>query len=215
LRQIISRVEARGVCYVPAVNAIFATNFQMESGAEEAARFVHHACQGTLLRPAAPAPAVAEDHFYEKVMREALAFFGSRVLYPARAPVRESDLYSLYAQSREEIEEQTILSYREYMQMIDFLVLHKDFENNQRHYRHVPELIRTGILYTGEKFQFVTSSLGRMLGNQLYEAYVAGRIAKRFLRSLFLRKLDRPGAARTAYHAAARKVAARPRRLTQ
>ena len=212
VRPILAQIEARGACHVPSVNAIFASSFQMEFGAEEAARFVHHACQGTLLRSHDPETLAPEDRFYSRVMREALAFFGSRVLYPARAPARESDLYVLYSQPREAIEEQTIYSYREYMEMIDFLVLHQDFEANQRLYRHAPELIRTGVHYPGDKFQFVTEKLGQMLGNQLYEAYLSGRIAKRFLRSLFMRKLERPGAARAIYHAAARKIARAGRR---
>jgi hypothetical protein len=199
---------------VPSMNAIFATNFQMEYGAEEAARFVHHACQGTLLQGAeAEALLSTEDRFYVRVMQEALAFFGSRVLYPARPPVRESDLYALYAQPREEVEEQTIYSYREYMQMLDFLALHKDYESNLRHYHHTPELIHDGRQYSGEKFEFVTTRLGQMLGNQLYDAYLAGHVAKRFLRSLFMRKLGRPGAARVAYFAAVRKMAHRARRI--
>ncbi len=213
VRRILCRIEERGVCYTPHLNAIFVTNFQVEAGAEEAARFVHHACQGVIGRSAPPQSLEAPDCFYMEVMREALPFFASRILYPARAPVRESDLYALYAQSREQIEEQTFLSYREYMEMIDFLVLHKDFESNQRQYRHVPELIRTGIHYASAKADFVTEKLGQMLGSQLYDAYVAGRVAKRFLRSLFLRKLDRPNAARNAYFAVVRKTAARPRRV--
>jgi hypothetical protein len=213
VREVLLRIAARGVCHVPSINSMFATKFQMESGAEEAARFVHHACQGTLLRLVDPELQAPDDRFYRRVMREALAFFGSRVLYPARAPVRESDLYVLYAQPREAIEEQTFYSYREYMEMIDFLVLHKDFESNQSRYRHAPELIRTGVHYSGSKFEFVTEKLGQMLGNQLYDGYISGRTAKRFLRSLFLRKLDRPGAARAAYYAAARKISGKPKRI--
>jgi len=212
-RRIVAKIEERGVSYSPQVNAIFATSFQIEAGAEEAARFVHYACQGAIAR-ARPSESLSDqDRFYAKVMREALAFFGSRILYPARAPVRESDLYALYAQSREQIEEQTFLSYRDYMEMIDFLVLHKDFESNQRQYRHVPELIRTGIHYIGAKFDFVSGTLGQMLGTQLYDAYVAGRVAKRFVRSLFLRKLDRPDAARSAYFAVVRKACKRQTRI--
>jgi Haem-binding uptake, Tiki superfamily, ChaN len=211
IREVLLRIATRGVCHVPSINSMFVTSFQVEFGAEEAARFVHHACQGTLSEAADSQPQASEDRFYRRVLQEALAFLGSRVLYPARAAVRESDLYVLYAQPREAIEEQTVYSYREYMEMIDFLVLHKDFESNS--YRHAPELIRTGVHYTGRKFEYVTETLGQMLGNQLYEAYISGRIAKRFLRSLFLRRLDRPGGASAAYYAAARKIAGKPKRF--
>jgi hypothetical protein len=213
VRNVLAQVDLRGVFHVPSMNAIFATEFQMEYGAEEAARFVHHACQGALLEAAAPdASLAAEDRFYARVMQEALAFFGSRVLYPARAPVRESDLYALYAQPREEVEEQTIYGYSEYMEMLDFLVLHKDYEINLRHYHHTPELIAIGRQFAGDKFEFVATRLGHMLGSQLYDAYLSGRIAKRFLRSLFMRKLRRPGAARVAYFAAVRKMKPKPQK---
>src|SRR5690242_18190057 len=131
VRGILDHVASRGACHVPALNAIFASSFQIEYGAEEAARFVHHACQGTLRRGTRAADAARltpEDRFYRRTLQEALAFFGSRVLYPARPPVRESDLYALYALPREAVEGVTIYSYREYMEMIDFLVLHKDYE---------------------------------------------------------------------------------------
>lgn len=207
VRTVLAQVELRGVCHVPSMNAIFATNFQMEYGAEEAARFVHRACQGTLRKAPENVPSLsAEDLFYVCVMQEALAFFGSLVLYPARAALRESDLYALYAQPREEVEEQSIYSYGEYMQMVDFLVLHKDYETNLRKYHHTPELISAGRCFTGDKFEFVTTRLGQMLGTQLYDAYLAGQIAKRFLRSLFMRALHKPGAARIAYFAAVRRL---------
>jgi hypothetical protein len=190
------------------VNAIFATDFAVERAAGEAARFVHRACQRTLLRrfDGDPPPA-PEDAFYRRVIGEAIAFFGSKVLYPARAPVRESDLYPLYTQPREEIEGRTIYGYREYMEMIDFLVLHKDYEEYHRNYRGgVPELIRMGIHFSGDKLEFVTGWLGKMLGTELYQAYLDGQVAKRFLRSLFLRPLERSGEPRAAYFAAVRKV---------
>ena len=157
-------------------------------------------------------PPAPEDVFYSRVLSEALAYLGSKVLCPGRPPVRESALYPLYAQPREEIEGRTIYSYREYMGMIDFLVLHKDFEAYHRNYRGMPELIRLGIHFAGDKLEFVTGWLGTMLGTQLYDAYLNGRIAKRFIRSLFLRPLEPPGAPRAVYFAAVRRLIQRSRR---
>jgi hypothetical protein len=90
--------------------------------------------------------------------------------------------------------------------MIDFLVLHRDYESNHRHYRSVPELVREGLLFTDDKREFVVEWLGKMLGTDLYDAYLSGRIAKRFIRSLFMRPLDRPGAAQGAYFATVRRL---------
>ncbi len=213
VRRILTRVEANGACHVASVNAIFATTFGVERAAEEAARFVHHACQGTLRRAAPGIQLSPEDAFYARVVSEAVAYFGSRVLCPMRPSIHEADLYPLYAQPQEEIESKTIYSYREYMQMIDFLALHKDYEANLRHYRGLPDLIRQGTHFTGDKFEFVTVWLGQMLGTELYEAYLGGKIAKRFLRSLFMRPLHKPGAARASYMAAVRRTK-RPLRRT-
>jgi hypothetical protein len=204
--KILERVGERGACHVASVNAVFATSFRVEHGAEEAARFVHHACQGTLLRGSTETPLSPEDRFYARVLREALAYFGSRVLCPARPPVRESDLYALYALPQEAIEQQSLYSCREFMLMVDFLVQHKDYEKNYRHYRGVPELLRKGLRYSGGEMEFVSEKLGQMLGTELYDAYLNGAVKKRFLRSLFMRTLEKPGAARAAYYAVARRI---------
>lgn len=215
-KDILARVEGGGSCYVPRMDAIFVREFQMVGGAEEAARFVHHAC-----RPATPAAGTGaalneserrEEPFYTRVIEHALGYFGSRLLYPARPAVRESDLYSLYAQTQEAIEEQTIYSYREYMQMIDFLVMHKEWEANTRRYSTVPGLIRLGVGFTGAKFAFAAERLGYMLGSELYDAYLAGRLSKRYIRSLFFRRLTGP-AARSTYFQIVLKVGARNKAL--
>ena len=145
------------------------------------------------------------------MLEHALADFGARLLHPARPALRESDLFAHYAATREQIEEQSIFSYREYMEMIDLLVFHKDYEVNMRRYWEVPTLIAQGRRYQGEKFAFVTRKLGQLLGAELYDAYLGGRVHKRFLRSLYFRKLEKSGVAAAAYFAAARR-ARKPRR---
>ena len=212
IKPVLDRIEKLGACHVASLNEIFAIGFAVEGAAEVAARFVHRACQGVLLKRYQPALA-PEDDFYARVLGEALAYFGSRILCPGRPPVREADLYPLYAQPSEEIESKTIYTYREYMEMIDFLVLHRDYESNDRHYRGVPELIRQGMHFTDFKREFVVEWLGQMLGTDLYDAYLNGRVAKRFIRSLFMRSVDRPGAARNAYHATVRRLKKPARRL--
>lgn len=213
-RAIFERIEEFGSAYLPRMNAIYVRDFQLAHAAEEAAHFVHLACRG-LVRRADQEPGTAshEDAFYRRVLEEALGYLGSRVLYPARPAVHESDLYALYAQTRESIEEQNIYGYAEYMRMIDFLVLHKDFEANQKRYCSVPVLVTEGLRYTGEKFEFVTRQLGYMLGSELYDAYLQGKVAKRYLRALYFRSLEEPGSARGMYlaivdriHAAKRKA---------
>lgn len=203
LNTVLARIATQGACYVPSAGAVFAHKFNLVHGAEEAARFVHHLCRGAKLQTDS---ASAEDRFYARVLEEALAYFGSRALYPERPAVRDSDLYALYSLRREVVEELGICSYREFMQLLDFLVLHKDYEANLRHYRRIPQLLQEGPGWGGERSSYATQQLGYMLGTQLYDAYIAGRVEKRFLRSLFFRDLNTSGAARIVYFATVRRL---------
>ena len=178
MEHILARIESGGSCYVPRMKAIFVREFQMVGGAEEAARFVHHAC-----RPAASSsyevtassePAKREELFYTRVVEHALGYFGSRLLYPTRPAARGFDLGALPAQPQAAVEEQA--------------------------------------LFTGAKFAVATEKLGYMLGSELYDAYLAGHLSKRYIRSLFFRKLHGP-AARSTYFQIVRKARAPRRRV--
>lgn len=87
------RVEERGSVYLPVVNAFYVREFQMMYAAEEAARFLHHACRGLPLQRSRHRVAALDptDRFHARTMEHALAYFGSRVLYPARPTVSSED----------------------------------------------------------------------------------------------------------------------------
>ena len=92
IENMLQRVEECGSVYLPAINAFYVREFQMMYAAEEAARFLHHACRGLpLRRDRHPAPSELADRFYARTVEHALAYFGSRVLYPARPAVRSED----------------------------------------------------------------------------------------------------------------------------
>ena len=58
--------------------------------AEEVARFLHSACRGLpCYRRSQPDAADPADRFYTLALEYALAYFASRVLYPARPSVRD------------------------------------------------------------------------------------------------------------------------------
>jgi hypothetical protein len=79
-------VDARGCVYLPSINAFYVREFKMVHATEEAARFLHHACRGLPLRRSSGLAATAQpsDRFYARAIEHTLAYFGSRVLYPAR-----------------------------------------------------------------------------------------------------------------------------------
>jgi hypothetical protein len=90
LEAMLARVEERGCAYLPQVNAFYVREFQMVHAAEDAARFLHQACLGLPLRwngqgiNGAVEKALTVDDFYRRAIENAVAYFGSRVLYPSR-----------------------------------------------------------------------------------------------------------------------------------
>lgn len=162
LKALVARVEECGSAYLPEVNAFYVREFQMVHAAEDATRFLHQACQGLPQRLNGHGPVEIEergpDHFYARVVEHAIAFFGSRVLYPSRpAPVAED-----FPLSRAALE----------------------------------KLAQAAGRAENESFETSALAFGQRIGNQLYDAYLAGRIAPSGLRRLFLAHLHEPGLAR-------------------
>lgn len=197
----LQRVEDRGCAYLPQVNAFYMRDFQMLHASEEAARFLHHACRGLPARVTAREEAADEpaDFFYGRVLENALAYFGSRVLYPARPALREAGLRELTEETREDIERQTGLSFAESMRSLDFLLLHRLLEVDARQCEQVRGSLDEGIRSSGAKFEYITRQLGYLLGCDLYDGYLEGRVTPGFVRGLFLTHVDEPGNARDAY----------------
>ncbi len=91
LETLLASVEERGSAYFPQVNAFYVREFQMMHAAEDATRFLHHACRGLPQRlnghRANTGSTLNIDTFYARVVEHAVAYFGSRVLYPSRSPL--------------------------------------------------------------------------------------------------------------------------------
>ncbi len=141
ISETMAAVRLRGSCYVPAAHTIFAHRFLMPEAAEEAARFVHHACHGGEVAPAWDAS--EEDEFYNRVMEQAVAYLGSKILCPTRVVTCVAD---------------------------------------------------------------TSIRMGQTLASRIYDAYVAGKVSKRFLRALFCAPVREPGAAREIYFSAIAKL---------
>ena len=187
------RLRRAGICYLPALNTVLVQRFEIGWAAEAAARFICCAGWGEVGLPEAGTS--GEKAFYRACLQHALVEYGARVLCPGRELLRDYDLYALYGEDREQMESRTGLSHREFVRLIDFVVLHRDFERNARHYRVVPQLIREGRGYSAEKFALVTQWLGRLLGMELYEAYLRGSVTKRSVTRLLRRRAEKPKAA--------------------
>jgi hypothetical protein len=201
------RLRETGCCYLPGLNTVLVQRFEITQAAEEAARFV--CCAGWGDVGSLASASSGEKAFYRACLQNALVEYGSRVLCPDREGVREFDLFALYGSDADPTKCLGV-GYHDFERLVDFIVLHRDFERNARHYRLVPPLILEGRAYSGEKFAFVTQWLGRLLGVELYEAYLRGSITKRSVRRLFLGRAEKPKA---AYFRLAR-LCRRQRRLT-
>jgi hypothetical protein len=208
LSSVIRSLQEKGCCYVPRLNTFFVHKFEMLHMTEEIASFVHRACRGEI-GTAESTSGDRSDHdtFYARVMEHAMRVFGSRVLYPSRPVLREADLYALYGGP------QIDNGFGDdFENMIDFLVMHKDFEAHRSEYLRTPLLIEQGLASTGKKFEYLTRQLGELLGHQLYEGYLSGDLSKRTLRAMFFRDLGTAGEAQTVYFALARCCGKRSRR---
>jgi hypothetical protein len=167
LRQMLIRVEECGSTYLPQVNAFYVREFQMMQAAEDAARFLHQACQGLPHRINGHSHAESRiddecgraDQIYARVVEHAVAYFGSRVLHPARPAAWDGDSSQISRAS-------------------------------------LDKSIQAALRGDPEKSESIAQEWGYRIGSQIYDAYLAGKVAASGLRRLFLAHLDEPGLAR-------------------
>ncbi len=101
-KTLLRRLEEHGSIYLPELKAFYVSEFRMESAAEDVARFLHHACRGLPGNdPHDGNSQSTEDVFFRSTLEHALAFFGSRVLNPAREPARTSGEVSFLGLKRQ------------------------------------------------------------------------------------------------------------------
>lgn len=161
--RLLASVDERGSAYLPQVNAFYVREFQMMHAAEDASRFLHQACQGLPRRLTGQATGsqpskTAVDRFYARVIEHAVAYFGSRVLYPSRPALNSAD---------------SPLSRAACQRAAEAAV--RDDERT---------------------FESSAQDWGYRVGSQIYDLYLAGKVAPSGLRRLFLAHLDEPEVAR-------------------
>ncbi|MBZ5616398.1 MAG: ChaN family lipoprotein [Acidobacteriia bacterium] len=198
-RSLLRQVRERGSVYLAPINAVYVRQFRMTSSAEDAVRCLHQACRGlpNLSNGKVPAAQAApgaktldqDDLFYMTVFEHALAFFGSRILHPARPALRDPDIAELFEVTREDLEHQTALPFADALEALDFLI-----ERRKQDFRGVPVPP-----FTDRKYEYVAEQLGHLTGTDLYDAYIDGRLTTTALRKLFLAHIEEPGVACRAY----------------
>jgi hypothetical protein len=184
LQAMLANVEERGSAYVPEVNAFYVRELQMAHVAEDATRFLHHACRGLPLRlnghgangdGADQDKAVLNiDAFYRRVVEHAVAYFGSRILHPSREAPEGEDSTMLSRAACEKAAQAALCGDPE------------TFEANAR-------------------------EMGYLLGSRIYSSYLSGWVKPSGLRRLFLAHLDGPGLARKVCTAVVARIRAHSR----
>ncbi len=186
MASLLARVEERGSAYFPEVNAFYVREFQLMHAAEDAARFLHHACRGLPRRrdghgltgngadrdnfSGPNSPPTPLDAFFTQVIENCVAYFGSRVLYPARPA---AEMANSFSPSYAACERAALAAIR------------RDDE---------------------DMIEAASQEWGYRLGSMLYDAYLAGKVTPSGLRRLFLAHLDELGAARKICKAVIAKV---------
>ena len=110
-------------------------------------------------------------------------------MHPARPALRDNDISDLFDVTREDLEHQTKLSFSDAVEALDYITQHR---NQISDTAPAPS-------FTGHKYDYVAEQLGYLAGNDLYDAYLAGRMTTAALRKLFLTHIEQSGAARTTY----------------
>jgi len=196
--EILEHVRRKGSCFVPRLDAIFLGRFDLAHGGEEAAHFVN-LCLKRELFDEAPVELPQHDLFYGRILEEALAFFGSKLIVPGRNHFFETEFYQYYRKSPEVIEANTPYTYREFREIIDFILFHKKFETRYPDYEEVPPEILQGIRSEPKRMNILVHELGYFLGQQMYDGYHAGAITRREISDLFRRKFVESGSALRIY----------------
>ena len=164
----LTSVEERGSASLPQVNAFYIREFQMIHASEDATRFLHQACQGLpqRLNGNSEEQSAVNDNGERK---NAIDDFYARVIEHAVAYFGSRVL----CPSRPDPDNASPLS------------------------RSACErLAQAAIRADQSRCECTAQELGYRIGSQIYDAYLAGKVAPSGLRRLFLAHLNEPGLAR-------------------
>jgi hypothetical protein len=104
----------------------------------------------------------------------------------------------MHALTREDLERSTGLEFESVKQLIDLAVWHRDLETTLTKFEDFRETL-AGEMPTPPESNFLVRQLGLLLGSDLYNAYLQGRLTPGRVRRLFLTPHNTPEAAPRAY----------------
>jgi len=179
-KMVLVQLKDRGCRYLPQLNTFIIREFQIRHAVEEAARFIHHACQGLPLKSCTNFRRQSDDDAHAETLEDALAYLGSQIL--CRISQQKS---STPPKSRSRVRGTQTGQVR-----------HSScggrFSGSKTKNRD----------YTSSR----VSSDGRLLGQGLYSAYEKGLLSRSDLRRIFLVSIKEPANARDLCTQLSRKV---------
>jgi hypothetical protein len=188
VRHLEQHVLSRESAFIPRGRTVWLASLSLNHAAEEAAHFVRHCAVGDhLLRPR-----TRSEAFFCRVYEEALGFFGSRLVNPARRCVSLAEWKAFFTQ-KDSPQHRTAAF---------VLAL------NATPFTQARALVPA----TLELFNSASHAMGYLLGEALAQGFTTGRVSRAQVRALFSTELERPAEALDALR---RLIASKDRRLAK
>jgi uncharacterized iron-regulated protein len=187
-----------GTAYVPALNSCVVVRFNPAYVAREAARFVLAAMRDALGKTR-PNGGDRWDAFYDAVIDEALACFGSKIVHPMQDCLKE-DLIVRAVDARGVVRES--IPRRSLRETRTTVRLFKAALDGERRGDGARGTTRGAERILGPGFgrhALVVRALGNRLGEALYHSFHAGRVRRQDIVELFRRPPGGPGEVHTRY----------------
>jgi hypothetical protein len=176
IKEVAAHLRTNESYFIENGNIIYIANLSINHAAEEATHFIHKVCAG-----ARRADLTQTEDFYCRIMREALGFFGSKIINHKRHCHSVEDFRhpernhpTLRAGLVEELKSIGVC-------VSDHKVWERAYLSRGRMWKlngpvfELPLQIHLG----------VTHALGYMLGNRIFDALMRGRLEKQAVRELF------------------------------
>jgi hypothetical protein len=171
-------------------NIIYLSCLSVDHASEEAAHYLNNKLSGHV-----PRPLPARSDFYSRILREALGFFGSKVVNPGRAHHGEQEFREILTQVGRR---QMSPSVRQIVKLSRFVLEHLDLERRCHRTGRRP---RSEAMY-GQDLDLhlgIAHSLGYILGEKLFRGIAEGALDRSEVKDLFCLPLTGLGDAEVIY----------------
>ena len=187
-----------GLSYVPAINAFLVLDFDSQSAAREAARFLHFALSGRMGSEGKWIDSI-EDRFYRFVIEEALVYMGAKIVDSTLDCMKTDPLLSV-VDSRGVVKNRAAdMTLAESRSVVKLLKYHakRDMKDGKakRSTTTLEKIHRLSL----KKRLLLIRSLGHTLGEAIHESHFRGEVSTKDVLGLFREPADGLGEAKRLY----------------